>query len=63
MSNLFELDGMQDRADGIDFIPIFCQDLIPPILATYTKEEFEKVVHYPKSNRRYWVMQGWKPPT
>ena len=61
MSALFEFDGMQDKADGIDFVPIwYSKNFPPPIIKSYTKEEFEQITCYPKSNRRYWVVKNGK---
>lgn len=54
MSN-YLFDKMNElNADGIDFIPI-CVSKNPPILASYTKEEFQNVNDFPKSTYRYWV--------
>ena len=44
-------------ADGVDFVPIwFDKKLPPPIICSYTKEEWKDVKAYPKSNRIYWKM-------
>ena len=44
-------------ADGVDFVPIwFDNKLSPPIICSYTKEEWKYVKAYPKSNRMYWKM-------
>ena len=44
-------------ADGVDFVPIwFDKKLSPPIICSYTKEEWKDVKAYPKSNRMYWKM-------
>ena len=44
-------------ADGVDFVPIwFDKKLPPPIICSYTKEEWKDVKAYPKSNRMYQKM-------
>lgn len=48
-------------ADGVDFIPIFYNPEIAPIICSYTREEFEEQNYYPKSGRRYWkIVNGIK---
>ncbi len=48
-------------ADGVDFIPIFYNPEIAPIISSYTREEFEKQNCYLKSGRRYWkIVSGNK---
>lgn len=48
-------------ADGIDFMPIyFNSDTLPPIIESYTKEEFENVIYIPKTNYRYWKLEDGK---
>lgn len=45
------------NADGVDFVPIWLDEkLPPPIICSYTKEELKDVNAYPKSNRMYWRM-------
>lgn len=53
-------DKMQElNADGIDFIPIWYDpNTSPPIIASYTKEEFKNINLIPKTNYRYWKMQN-----
>ena len=54
--DLFEFDGMEE-AEGIDFVPLwFDENLPPPIISSYTREEFKKQNFYPKTNRLYWKM-------
>lgn len=49
------------NADGVDFVPILSLELIPPVIASYTKEEWiNGVRYYPKSGRKYWKMVGGK---
>lgn len=56
MSN-FYLDKMNElKADGIDFMPIWFGKGIPPIISSYTKEEFKSVKAIPKTNYRFWKM-------
>lgn len=44
-------------ADGVDFVPICSQDDLPvPVIASYTKKEWDFVHAYPKTNRIYWKM-------
>lgn len=43
-------------ADGVDFVPIWVGEGLPPIICSYTKEEWQNVEAYPKSNRMYWKM-------
>ena len=45
------------NADGVDFIPIFSGEC-PPIFASYTKEQWKEVKSYPKSGRRYWMLDN-----
>lgn len=49
-------------ADGVDFVPIwFDEHLPPPIICSYTKEELKNITGYPKSNRMYWkIINGKK---
>lgn len=48
-------------ADGVDFIPIFYDLKIAPVICSYTKEEWKHQNSYPKSNRRYWkIVDGNK---
>ena len=52
---LEEMNNM--NADGVDFVPIwFDKKLPPPIICSYTKEEWKDVKAYPRSNRIYWKM-------
>lgn len=45
------------NADGVDFVPIMSPELIPPVIVSYTKEEWiDGVSFYPKSGRKYWRM-------
>lgn len=49
------------NADGVDFVPIMSPELIPPVIDSYTKEEWiNGVKSYPKSGRRYWKMVDGK---
>lgn len=60
MSNLY-FDKMNElEADGIDFMPIWYEGVIPPIIASYTKEEFENIKAVPKTNYQYWKMVDGK---
>lgn len=44
-------------ADGVDFVPLwFDERFPPPVICSYTKEEWHHVKAYPKSNRMYWKM-------
>lgn len=43
-------------ADGVDFVPVWFGEGIPPIIRSYTKEECQQNKAYPKSNRMYWKM-------
>ena len=44
-------------ADGVDFVPLwFDKRFAPPIICSYTKEEWLNVQSYPKSGRMYWKM-------
>ena len=55
MSNYY-LDLMNElEADGIDFMPISFEKF-PPIIASYTKEEFKNVKAVPKTNYKYWKL-------
>ena len=48
------------NADGVDFVPIwFDEKLPPPIICSYTREEYERIKAYPKSNRIYWKIIKW----
>jgi len=48
-------------AEGVDFIPVFYDMKMAPIICSYTREEIEKQNCYPKSNRRYWkIVNGNK---
>lgn len=57
---LEEMNNMD--ADGVDFVPIwFDKKLPPPIICSYTKEEWKDIKAYPKSNRIYWkIINGEK---
>lgn len=50
------------NADGVDFVPIMSPKLAPPVIVSYTKEEWiYGVSYYPKSDRRYWrIVDGKK---
>ena len=53
MSN-FYLDKMDElNADGVDFMPIWFGEGVPPIIASYNKEEFKNVKAIPKTNYKY----------
>lgn len=44
-------------ADGVDFVPIWLDDMHPaPILCSYKKDEWKNVNSYPRSNRLYWKL-------
>lgn len=44
-------------ADGVDFVPVwFDKRFSPPIICSYTKEEWKHIQSYPKSDRMYWRM-------
>ena len=44
-------------ADGVDFVPLwFDKRFPPPVICSYTKEEWYHVKVYPRSNRMYWKM-------
>lgn len=58
MSTYFDLDNMSDKADGVDFVPIFHDMKFPPVYASYTKEEIVNVKEFPKTARKYWVMKN-----
>ena len=48
-------------ADGVDFVPIVYNDVLPQIICSYTKEEIEDIKGYPKSGRKYWkIINGKK---
>lgn len=47
-------------ADGVDFVPIWLDESLPPIICSYTREEWQNVKAYPKSNRMYWKMVDGK---
>lgn len=47
-------------ADGVDFVPIWFGEGIPPIICSYTKEEWKDVKAYPKTNRLYWKIVDGK---
>ena len=61
MSN-FYLDKMKElKADGIDFMSIWFGEGLPPIISSYTKEEFKDVSVVPKTNYKYWrIVNGEK---
>lgn len=44
------------NADGIDFMPIWFGDGLPPIIESYTRKEFKNVQGIPKTNYRYWKL-------
>lgn len=49
------------NADGVDFVPIwFDKKILPPIICSYIREEWQYVQVYPKSNRMYWKMVDGK---
>lgn len=44
-------------ADGVDFVPIWIGfPELPPVLESYTKEQWPSVSYYPRSNRVYWKL-------
>ena len=45
-------------ADGIDFIPIFYDVNLAPIIESYTREEFKNVDAVPKTSYRYWKIEN-----
>jgi hypothetical protein len=53
---------MEERgADGVDFVPIWLDDSMPPIYKSYTKQEWiDSDGSYPKTNRKYWKMINGK---
>jgi len=53
---ILDEDNVWDYADGIDFCPIFSD----VIIESYTKEKFQSVKCYPKTNRKYWIMRDHK---
>ena len=56
---LKEMD--EANADGVDFVPIwFDKKFPPPIICSQTREEWQYVQAYPKSNRMYWKMVDGK---
>ena len=61
MSN-FLIDEMDSvEADGVDFVPVFYDMKIAPIICSYTRKEVEDLDYYPKSGRRYWkIVNGNK---
>lgn len=47
-------------ADGVDFVPIWCGfPKLPPVLESYTKEQWITVNSYPRSNRVYWKVDRY----
>lgn len=56
MSNYYLNKMNKLKADGIDFMPIWFEEGVPPIISSYTKEEFESVKVIPKTNYRYWKL-------
>ena len=48
------------EADGVDFVPIWYSEEFPPIICSYTKEEWKSVQAYPKSGKMYWKMVDGK---
>ena len=57
MKSCFDWDNMNEKADGVDFVPIFSNIKFPTVYASYTKEEIKSVKAIPKSGRRYWVIK------
>lgn len=58
MSNYY-LDKMDElKADGIDFMPICFEGDVPPIISSYSKEEFKNIKIIPKTNYKYWKIVG-----
>ena len=57
---LKEMD--EANADGVDFVPVwFDKKFPPPIICSYTREEWQYIQVYPKSNRMYWkIVDGKK---
>lgn len=48
-------------ADGVDFVPLwFDKRFPPPVIRSYTKEEYIVAKAYPRSNRLYWKMINGK---
>ena len=59
----FILREMEERgADGVDFVPIWFDTSFPPVLKSYTKQEWiDSDGSYPKTNRMYWrIVNGQK---
>ena len=58
----FILKEMEERnADGVDFVPIWFDTLLPPVYASYTKQEWinsNKLCL--KTNRMYWRIENGK---
>lgn len=63
-SNDFLLGEMlAKQADGVDFVPLFSNDLCPIVYETWTKEQLmsEKPCGMPRTGRRYWkIIEGRK---
>lgn len=46
-------------ADGVDFIPTWFDTSFPPVLESYTKQEWVDSDKFcPKTNRMYWRMEN-----
>jgi hypothetical protein len=60
--NYLEEEMLKFNADGIDFIPVWLdKESDPPIICSYTFNEFRKVNWIPKSNWRLWrIVDGKK---
>lgn len=51
------------NADGIDFVPIWVGEGMPPVICSYTREEFKNIEKegFPKSNWECWkIIDGKK---
>lgn len=50
---------IQAGADGVDFVPIWIGfPKLPPIIESYTMEQWLSVNCYPRSNRVYWKLDA-----
>lgn len=42
-------------ADGVDFVPIVCHEILPAVIySSYTKEQWATEHCVPKTGRKYW---------
>lgn len=59
INDLIYNEMIQVGADGVDFVPIWVGfPELPPVLVSYTKDQWLSVKAYPRSNRVYWKIDG-----